>query len=152
MLSWYAHTTKTTMVPRSPRGATGWVDPNEEPELISQLEGIVRKLDDPKPRGTRFITEEIISITGANKNALTGERVMCPPIRNTNVVFGGGEVVLQGTCLLLAGDAVQLGQLINPATVNSEEKILMLVLRCNRFLRVGGSQSLLCSARVHESH
>ena len=45
MLSWYAHTTKTTMVPRSPRGATGWVDPNEEPELISQLEGIVRKLD-----------------------------------------------------------------------------------------------------------
>lgn len=49
--SWYAHQSKGASVsmPRSPRAAGmvdgNWVDPSEEPDLIKQLEHIVRKLD-----------------------------------------------------------------------------------------------------------
>ena len=42
----------------------------------------------------------------------------------------GEDSVFQRTGVLLVGDAVQLGQLVKPATVKSEEKILVLVLRC----------------------
>jgi hypothetical protein len=50
--SWYAHQSGkgvTERLPRSPRAAAQvggqWVDPNDEPELIRELESIVRKLD-----------------------------------------------------------------------------------------------------------
>merc|ERR1712224_363451 len=49
--SWYARQSGRSAValPRSPRAGAQvngqWVDPNDEPELIRQLENIVRKLD-----------------------------------------------------------------------------------------------------------
>ncbi len=49
--SWYARQSGRSAValPRSPRAGAQvngqWVDPNDEPELIRQLESIVRKLD-----------------------------------------------------------------------------------------------------------